>query len=188
MCAAGFPSPLPDVIGDGTVEGFWRGDPGSVREVYREYGGLVFAVAYRVLGDRSLAEEASQQAFLQAWRAARSFDPTQELAPWLATIARRAAIDVQRREAVRVHGSLDVIDVTDAGVLDVADGADRVFEVWAVRSAIDELPIEEREVVRLQHLERFTHAEIAERIGIRRRCGGSCASVARCPTPIELSS
>ena len=41
---SGVPTYAADVIGDGTVEGFRRGDPGSVREVYREYGGLVFAV------------------------------------------------------------------------------------------------------------------------------------------------
>ena len=83
------------------------GTPTRCGPVYRAYGGLVFAVAHRVLGDRSLAEEASQQAFLQAWRAARSFDPTRDLGPWLATIARRAAIDVHRRESVRAHGSIE---------------------------------------------------------------------------------
>ena len=50
--------------------GFRDGDPDAVRAVYREYGRLVFAVAYRVLGDRGLAEEATQQTFVKAWRAA----------------------------------------------------------------------------------------------------------------------
>jgi len=52
-----------------------------VRAVYRAYGGLVFAVAYRVLGDRSLAEEATQQAFAKAWRGAHAFDPSCDLGP-----------------------------------------------------------------------------------------------------------
>ena len=63
---------------------FRDGDPDAVRAIYREYGRLVFAVAYRVLGDRGLAEEATQQTFLKAWRAATSFDTDRELGPWLA--------------------------------------------------------------------------------------------------------
>ncbi len=59
--------------------------------MYGEYGRLVYAVAYKTLGDRELAEEATQQAFVQAWRASGSYDPAREMGSWLATIARRAA-------------------------------------------------------------------------------------------------
>jgi RNA polymerase sigma-70 factor (ECF subfamily) len=156
------------VVNDGTVAAFRAGEPEAVRAVYREYGGLVFAVAYQVLGDRSLAEEASQQAFVQAWRAARSFDPSRQLGPWLATIARRAAIDVHRREAARAHHSLDARDGSDppSPAASVSDSLDRAYDVWAVRAAIDELPRVEREVVRLQHLEGLTHTVIADQLGI----------------------
>ncbi|MGI9023518.1 MAG: RNA polymerase sigma factor [Acidimicrobiales bacterium] len=154
------------MVDDGTVVKFRAGDPDAVRAVYRAYGGLVFAVALRVLGNRSLAEEATQQAFLQAWRAAHTLDPSRDLGPWLATIARRAAIDVHRRESVRAHGSIEGISEHDPAALAVADNTDRVFEVWAVRSAIDSLPREESEVVRLQHLDGFTHSQIAENLGI----------------------
>jgi RNA polymerase sigma-70 factor (ECF subfamily) len=41
-----------------------------------------------------------------------------------------------------------------------------VHEIWEVRRAVADLPPEEREVVRLQHLEGLTHAEIAERLGL----------------------
>jgi len=154
------------VVDDATVAGFRAGDPDAVRAVYRAYGGLVFAVAHRVLGDRSLAEEAAQQAFVQAWRAARSFDPSRDLGPWLATIARRAAIDVHRRESVRAHRSIEELGERDPAVLSVADGVEQAYDVWAVRSAIDDLPVEERDVVRLQHLGGLTHIQIAEQLGI----------------------
>lgn len=72
-----------------------------MRSIYRSYGGLVYAVAYKVLGERGLAEEATQQAFLKAWRAAQSFDDRRELGPWLAAIARRVAIDLYRRGTVK---------------------------------------------------------------------------------------
>jgi RNA polymerase sigma-70 factor (ECF subfamily) len=41
-----------------------------------------------------------------------------------------------------------------------------VWETWQVRAAIDELPPDEREVVRLQHLQGHTHTEIAEKLGV----------------------
>ena len=144
-----------------TVEGFRAGDPQAVAAVFKEFGGLVFAVALRVLHDRSLAEDATQQAFVQAWRASAEFDPRRELAPWLATIARRAAIDLQRREATRARHARD--ELPDV-VATVPDSAERAYDVWAVREAIDALPPDEREVVRLQHLEELTQVQIAERL------------------------
>src|SRR5215471_18092079 len=66
---------------------FAAGDPDAVRAVYQTYGRLVYSVAFKVLGDAGLAEDATQQTFLQAWRAAPAYDPARALGPWLATIA-----------------------------------------------------------------------------------------------------
>jgi RNA polymerase sigma factor (sigma-70 family) len=154
---------MPPVDAD-TVDRFRAGDPAAVRTVVAAYQGLVFAVALRVLGDRSLAEDAAQQAFVQAWRAAAHFDAGRELAPWLATIARRAAIDLQRREASRARTARAEALPTVAA--SVPESAERAYDVWAVREAVDGLPADEREVVRLQHFEDLTQVEIAERLGI----------------------
>ena len=62
------------MVDRGVRKRFRAGDPEAVRRVYRAYGRLVYAVAYRVLGDRALAEEATQQTFVKAWRAAASLD------------------------------------------------------------------------------------------------------------------
>lgn len=149
------------------MEAFRAGDPGAVRAIYERYGGLVFAVALRVLGDRTLAEEATQQAFVQAWRGARSFDAEREIGPWLATIARRAAIDVHRRERDRGHASLDdPITERAAYWRSSPGGLDNAYEVWTVREAVAALPAEERDVVRLQHLEGYTQSEIAKHLNI----------------------
>jgi RNA polymerase sigma factor (sigma-70 family) len=153
-------------VGDAVdTVGFRRGDPEAIRGVYRAYGGMVFSVAHKVLGNRGMAEEATQQAFVQAWRAAQSFDPSREIGPWLATIARRVAIDIHRREARRPRESLDESSGHPALVVAPPE-ADAAFDVWEVRQAVASLPPEEREVVRLQHVEALTHAEIAERMHI----------------------
>lgn len=146
--------------------GFRDGEPDAVRAVYREYGGLVFAVALRTLGSRDLAEEATQRTFVKAWKAAGGFDPVRELGPWLATIARRTAIDVYRREARRATAPLDELSPSDPTVIELPAGVERSYEAGEVRAAIETLPPEEREVVRLQHLEELTQTEVAERLGV----------------------
>ena len=148
------------------IRRFCAGDPDAVRAVYRAYGHRVFAVAYKALGARHLAEEATQQTFVKAWQAASSFDPSRELGPWLATIARRTAIDLHRREARRVASALDEVGSAHHAVVELPPGVERSFEVWEVRQAISDLPGDEREVVRLQHVEGLTHAEVAERLGV----------------------
>ena len=93
--------------------------------------------------------------------AAATYDPARDLGPWLTTIARRTASDLHRREARRPTEPLD-----EASVATSPDGVDQTFDVWEVRGAIDALPPLERDVVRLQHLESLSQAEIAERLGV----------------------
>jgi RNA polymerase sigma factor (sigma-70 family) len=158
--------PVPTPLDPQVVAKFRAGDDDAVRAVYRTYGGLVYTVALRVLDDRSLAEEATQQTFLQAWRSAASFEDGRDLAPWLATIARRCAIDAHRKRARRPVSALDDVDPTDAALVTLPPSADQLSDAWQVRSAIESLSAPEQEIVRLQHLEGCTHAEIAQRLGV----------------------
>ena len=52
------------------VRRFQRGDPDAVRQLYEGFGRAIFAVGYKALGDRALAEEVVQLTFLKAWQAA----------------------------------------------------------------------------------------------------------------------
>ena len=126
----------------------------------------MYAVVFKVLGDRGLCEEAAQQTFLQAWRGAGRFDPSRELGPWLATIARRVAIDLYRREARRAARPLEAIRLDDPAIVSAPKTADALYDVWEVRRAVSALPTNERDVARLQHFEGLTHAQIAKRLGI----------------------
>jgi RNA polymerase sigma factor (sigma-70 family) len=145
---------------------FRQGDPNAVRSIYRSHGRLVYAVAYKVLGDRGLAEEATQQAFLKAWRAAQSFDERRELGPWLAAIARRVAIDLYRREALRTADPLDSVQPSDPALISSPESAEAIYDVWEVRQAVAQLPTDEQEIVRLQHFDGLTHVQIAEQLGV----------------------
>jgi len=156
-------------VGLSVLEAFGRREPSAVRLVYREYGQLVYAVAHHVLGRHELAEEATQQTFVQAWQAADRFDIDRDPAPWLATIAKRVAVDIHRREARRpAQPSSDISTMVDrsGALMTQSPDPDSLDAVWRVRKAIDALSSEEATIVRLQHLEGMTQTEIADKLGI----------------------
>ena len=148
------------------LDAFRRGEPHAVRELYREYGRLVYAVALRALGRADLAEDATQQTFVRAWQAADRIDIDRDPAPWLATIAKRVSIDIYRREARRPAGSLDDAAPDDTALVTLPPELDTLDAVWRVRRAIDALPSDESAIVRMQHLEGMTHSEISEQLEI----------------------
>ena len=143
---------------------FAAGDPGSVGQLYRTYGRLVYTVTYRVLGDASVAEHATQRTFVQAWKLAPSFDPSHGLEPWLATIASRTAIDIHRRNPQ--HGNLAAPALTEPEPASPIPTAEQIYDVWLARRAIDMLSDQDRELIRLQHSLPLTPMEISDRLAI----------------------
>jgi len=139
---------------------FRAGEPDAVRAFYEEFGRAVFSVAFGALGDRGLAEEAVQATFLQAWQACSRYDPDRDPAPWLYAIARRAAIDLYRRE--RRHATSG--EQPEMAVL--PDTFEATWEAWEVRLCLDRLSEEEREVVRAVHFLGMSHSEVAESLAL----------------------
>ena len=144
---------------------FASGDADSVRVVYQTYGRLVFSIAYKVLGDTGLAEDATQQTFVQAWRGAPTYDPKRPLGAWLTTIAKRVAIDVYRRERRHRH-LVDVDTADDPSLITLPPSLDQLEDVAEVRRALDELPSADRDLIRMQHFDELSHAEIARELHI----------------------
>ena len=145
---------------------FRRRESSGVRALYRKYGRLVYAVAYRVLGRHDLAEEAVQQTFVRAWQAADRIDVDRDPSAWLATIAKRTAIDIYRREARRPADALSDVPVHDRALVSLPPDVDALDAVWQVRRAIDALQPDEAIIVRLQYLGGMTQTEIADELGI----------------------
>lgn len=160
------PARLPLAVDRHLRARFRDGDPEAVRAAYSAYGRLVYAVAYAVLGERGLSEEATQQTFLKAWRSADKLDTARELGPWLTTIAKRVSIDIYRRETRRSARPLEAVPADDPALISRALGFEEHCDALEVRCAVSLLPDDEREVVRAQHFEGLTHEEIAARFGI----------------------
>ncbi len=147
---------------DDLAAAFRTGSQAAVRAVYERYSGAVFGIALSVLGDRELAADASQVTFLNAWRACRSLEPGRPMAPWLYTIARRAAIDLYRR---RAH-TPEPMEPDDQATITLPPSMEGIWEAYQIRIALDALPSEERDVVRAQHFGGLTHTQIAEQLSL----------------------
>ena len=141
---------------------FCEGDVDALGQVFDRHSRQVWSVAMGVLRDRSLADEATQEAFMRAWRAADRFDPSRSLAPWLMTIARRTALDVLRRENRPTRGDHE----QEQDVVVHLPGIERAWETWEIRSALEQLPTEEREVVWLAHFHGMSHPQVADHLNI----------------------
>ena len=146
-----------------------RRDPAALMALYDRYGRLAFGLAYRVLGDAGIAEEAVQDAFMLVWRRADTFDPGRGsgVRAWLLTIVHHKAIDLRRRHA-RATTMDDIADVAADAALTASDAWSAVgerLERDRVRAAVAALPPEQRRAIELAYFDGLTHREIAERLG-----------------------
>jgi len=141
-------------------------DTDALRALYDRYGRVAFALAYRVAGEASAAEEIVQDAFVAVWNKADGFDIAKggNVRGWLLTIVHRRAIDYRRREYDRSPAKIP-IDTMD-NLLSTAD-------VWSdvsatllgeqVRNAMALLPDQQRRAIELSYFEGLSHGEIANR-------------------------
>lgn len=80
------------------------GDRGAFEALYERYAPRIMAFVHHLLADRTAAEDATQETFVNVWRSARSFRPDAPFEPWLFRIARHEAYDATRRRRPRAVG------------------------------------------------------------------------------------
>lgn len=142
-------------------------DADALAALYDRHGARLLGLARRILGDGGEAEEVLQEVFLFAWRSAASYDPERgNVLTWLLIATRSRAIDRlrTRRTASRPEmRRLDEVPVEPAASEDPeAASADRQWES-VCRSAVEELPGDQRRVLELAYFEGLTQQEIADR-------------------------
>jgi RNA polymerase sigma factor (sigma-70 family) len=144
-----------------------RGDQTALAELYDRVGRTAYGLAFRVLRDDRLAEDAVQEAFLAVWRLAAAFSAERAKATtWILTLVHRRAVDLVRREERRRAEPLGEDDRHDEGATPSAeDAAWLQFERERVQNALRQLPDAQREALELSYYGGFTQSELAERLG-----------------------
>jgi RNA polymerase sigma factor (sigma-70 family) len=141
-----------------------RGDEPALAELYDRFGRVAYGLAFKVLRDRALAEDAVQEAFLAVWRSAGRFIAERAKAStWILTLVHRRAVDLVRRQQQRRAEPLETVAQ--------ASGETTEEQAWLrlrqarVREALCKLPDQQREALELAYFGGFTQSELADRLG-----------------------
>jgi RNA polymerase sigma-70 factor (ECF subfamily) len=137
-------------------------DESALRAAYAAHGGELFGFALRHLQDRGAAEEAVQETFLNAWRAAERYDEqVGSLRTWLFAIMRNVVIDLHRARARRP--AEPHAEIASEGE---DDRVERVLVSWQVEEALRRIGEEHRRVLIETYYRARPYAEVATELGI----------------------
>jgi RNA polymerase sigma-70 factor (ECF subfamily) len=145
------------------------GDSRAFEVIFDRHAGPAFSLAYRMCGRRALAEEIVQDAFTSLWRSAARYDRTRgSVRSWVLRVVHNRAIDTFRREL-----SNATHEVADDWIREVLPARERTeveverrSDARLVRSALNGLPPDQRQVVELAYFGGFSHSQIAEALGL----------------------
>lgn len=138
-----------------------RGDERALSILVERHAGRMHAHLVRMTGNGEDAEDLLQETWLRVARAARSFDPSRTVRPWLFGIASNLARDLHRRRAVRRRLATEIRREVEPEPV-------RPFETLALRDRVGRLPDRLREVLWLRYYEDLSEEEMADALGIPR--------------------
>jgi RNA polymerase sigma factor (sigma-70 family) len=163
------PGAVPRVEPNSLMDRLVAGDQSALGEIYDDFGRRCYSLAFRLIGDKGLAEDAVQEALLALWKAPERFDATRgSLATYLLTLTHRRAVDVLRRESLQRRGRVSTDDglaELPSGERGTAEQAEVLLQGEEVREALKELPEAQREALLLAYFQGYTQREIASITG-----------------------
>jgi RNA polymerase sigma-70 factor, ECF subfamily len=147
-------------------------DAGEMRAfevIFDRHAGAAYSLALRMCGRRALAEDIVQEAFLSLWRSGTNYDRGRgSVRSWVLSAVHNRAVDALRRAGSKA--GRDVHDDAIAERLPAPDATDaeveRREEARRLRSALDDLPPDQRQVIELAYFGGLTHSQIAEMLDL----------------------
>jgi RNA polymerase sigma-70 factor (ECF subfamily) len=145
------------------------GETRAFEVIFDRHSGAGYSLAMRMCGRRALAEDIVQEAFLSLWRSGSGYDRARgSVRSWVLSAVHNRAVDALRRAGAKAGR-----DVSDEGIaerLPAREATDaeveRRDESRRVRSALDELPADQRQVIELAYFGGLSHSQIAEMLDL----------------------
>ena len=144
-------------------------DPDALQALYRKYSNRVFSLIYRIVENRSAAEELLQDTFYRLWERPHFYSAEKgTLVSWLLTVGRNIALDHKRKESRRAAHHVitpgdgegfDMENLPEIGALTDPDLC------RSIRQAMESLPPAQKSTLEMAYFEGLTHQELAERTG-----------------------
>lgn len=145
-----------------------EGDRAAFAALVREHGNEVYTLARRLVGDPHLAADVAQETMIRAWRALPNFRGEAAFSTWLHRITVNTAWTQKKRARRHSGASLDELaEIAAPYTAEHPEVAGEILELRGrLRRALESLPEGQRQVVILKHVYDWSHAEIAESMGI----------------------
>ncbi len=143
------------------------GDRVALRALYDREAARMLGIAMRLLRRRALAEEAVQDAFVQIWRRADSFDPARgDGRTWIYAVLRHRALNILRGES-----RTDLVDDFEPMALQSEDDdpetlVSKLSDAGALRRCLERLEADRRQAIVLAYVHGLSHGELAGRMGV----------------------
>ena len=151
-----------------------KGREKAFRELLNRYERPVFSLIYRMVRDRGLAEDLSQEAFIRAFNAIGSYNPGYKFSSWMFKIAHNLTIDHLRKrrlDTISIHGSPNAVTADEQARTSLVlespqerpdDYVENLELGSQIEAAIGNLRPEYRAVTLLRHVEGYSYQEIAD--------------------------
>ena len=150
-------SSVPDKLETRLIEAAVDGNVDSFGKLCERHYAALVAIAYSVLGDHQLAEDAAQESFARALIKLRSLRDRTKFALWLAAICRNVAKDMVATKAKQVSSD----DLSQVAQYDSHDESARL-----IRRAIERLPASAKELIVLRYYNNLSYEQISSVLGI----------------------
>ena len=144
------------------------GDKSAFEELVKRHQDLVFSLSLKLTGNRELANDVAQEAFIRAWKAIEKFRGDSTFGTWIYRITVNTAWTLRKK--AKKHYSLNIEDTQEPVVIDekkdpelVAINSDLSV---VLRKALNQIPLEQRIIVELKNIEGRSHKEIADYLDI----------------------
>ena len=144
------------------------GDRSAFEQLVLRHQELVFSLAYKLTGNREMANDVAQEAFIRAWRAIEKFRGDSTFSTWIYRITVNTAWTLRKK--AKKHNTLNIDDTYEPIVIDEKKDPEMVAinsDLSSVLSkALNNLPVEQRIIVELKNIEGRSHKEIADYLDI----------------------
>lgn len=165
---APMPRISPDMSDADLISSLRAGEQEALRILYRRYGGLVYTLALKMLGQPDEAEDLTQDVFLNFWKQEK-FDPNRAaLSTYLCVMTRSRALNKLQSRSSRQRSLEKLQQVTPAEFSDATplERASLQEQKEAVRQALTQLNENQRRVLEMSYFQDMSQSEIAQRLGM----------------------
>jgi RNA polymerase sigma factor (sigma-70 family) len=153
------------LVQESIVDRLLRHEKHAFEQLYDDYSAAIYGLAFKILKDEVLAEDALQETFVRIWRKIQTYDPSKgRLFTWMLNIVRNIAIDMLRANESRKVSQTTSIEQHSFD----AKGPSTAMQIEHIglREIVDGLPPEQKQVIELIYFLGYSQSDVAEEYNI----------------------